>query len=129
MPILKLTKQNFTQSIQDSEIVAVTFWPRWNHQCQEYMRAFLCVSEQVSDIVFAEVNICAAAEEQLAHALCLGYVPALMVFREGVIVFSQAGELTEPALIEILKKCIALDMKAVYAELTKCGGCKEFCVD
>lgn len=119
MPIIKLTKQNFIRTIQDNEIVAVTFWPRWNHQCQEYRRVFLCASEQVSGIVFAEVNIETTAEEQLARALRLAFVPALIVFREGVIVFSQGGELTESALVEVLKKCIALDMKVVHAELAK----------
>ena len=46
-------------------------------------------------------------------------IPTLMIFRDGIGVFSQAGALPRPALDDLLRQVRALDMDDVRAEIVK----------
>jgi thioredoxin reductase (NADPH) len=57
------------------------------------------------------------AEQQLAAALDIRSIPTVMAFREGVMVYRQAGALPAPALEDLITRVKALDMAEVRAEL------------
>jgi thioredoxin-like negative regulator of GroEL len=44
-------------------------------------------------------------------------IPTLMMFRDGILLFNQAGALPEPALEDIITQARGLDMNAIRAEL------------
>ena len=73
------------------------------------------VSEKHDDIVFAKINT--EDEQELAASFQIRSIPTLMIFREQIVIFSQAGMLPESALEEIITKTRELDMDMVRADI------------
>jgi thioredoxin 1 len=76
---------------------------------------FEAAAEQHDDILFAKVDT--EAEQQLAGTAGIMSIPTLMVFREGVLLFSQAGALPPAALEDLISQVRALDMAEVHREV------------
>ena len=72
-------------------------------------------SETHPDITFGSVDT--EAEQGLAGALQISSIPTLMAFRDGILVFRQAGALPEPALAQLIEAVRGLDMDAVRREV------------
>jgi thioredoxin-like negative regulator of GroEL len=66
-------------------------------------------------VVFAKVNT--DAEQELAGGFGIRSIPTLMVFRENVILFQQAGALPANALEQVITQAKALDMAKVHQEI------------
>jgi thioredoxin-like negative regulator of GroEL len=58
-------------------------------------------------------------QQELAGAFNIRSIPTLMVFREKVILFQQAGALPGQALDQVLTQAKALDMAKVHAEIAQ----------
>ena len=69
------------------------------------------------DVVHGKLDT--EAHQQLASALEIQAIPTLMVFRDGIGLFRQAGALPAPALADIVEQARALDMDAVRAEIAQ----------
>lgn len=69
------------------------------------------------DIRFAKVDT--EAEQQLAGEANISSIPTLMAFREGVLLFNQAGALPAEALEQLIAAIRAVDMDHVRAEIAK----------
>lgn len=78
---------------------------------------FEAASEKDPDIVFGKVDT--EAEQSLAAAAGIQSIPTLMVFREKILLFSQAGALPPAALDDLITQVKGLDMEAVHAEIAK----------
>jgi thioredoxin 1 len=74
---------------------------------------FAAAAEANSDITFAKVDT--EAEQAVARTFAIQSIPTLMVFRDGILVYSQPGALPAAALDEIIRQARALDMTAVRA--------------
>jgi len=66
-------------------------------------------------VVFGKVNT--DDEQELAGSFGIRSIPTLMVFREKVILFSQAGALPAAGLESVIIQLKALDMAKVHQEL------------
>ena len=64
-------------------------------------------------MVFAKVNT--DEQQELAGSFGIRSIPTLMVFREKVILFQQAGALPGNALEQVIAQAKALDMAKVHA--------------
>jgi thioredoxin 1 len=117
MASVELTQDNFDTTITDNEIVVVDFWADWCGPCKMFAPTFEAASEQHPEIVFGKVDT--EAEQSLAGAAGIQSIPTLMVFREKVLLFSQAGALPPAALDDLLSQVKGLDMVAVHAEVEK----------
>ncbi|HYT85035.1 MAG TPA: thioredoxin domain-containing protein, partial [Burkholderiales bacterium] len=78
---------------------------------------FEAASEKHGDIVFAKVNT--EEQQELAAAFNIRSIPTLMLFREKVILFSQAGALPSSALEQVITQGKALDMATVRKEIAE----------
>ncbi|HWI34045.1 MAG TPA: thioredoxin [Lapillicoccus sp.] len=116
MATTELTAQNFEKTVLDNGTVFVDFWADWCGPCQRFGPIYEDVSEQHDDIVFAKVDT--EAEQALASAVNITSIPTLMAFRDGILVFRQAGALPKESLQSLISQVGALDMDAVRAELT-----------
>ena len=115
MATTELTAQNFEKTVLDNGTVLVDFWADWCGPCQRFGPIYEDVSGQHDDIVFAKVDT--EAEQALAAAVNITSIPTLMAFRDGILVFRQAGALPKESLQSLISQVGALDMDAVRAEL------------
>jgi thioredoxin len=117
MATVVLTKDNFEQVVNGNGMIVVDFWAPWCGPCRGFAPVFDAASEKHSDIVFGKVNT--DEEQELAASFNIRSIPTLMLFREKVILFAQAGALPGPALEEVLTKGKELDMAAVHKEIAE----------
>ena len=116
MATTALTAQNFEQTVLDNDTVFVDFWADWCGPCQRFAPVYEDVSQQHDGVVFAKVDT--EAEQALAAAVNITSIPTLMAFRDGILVFRQAGALPKEAFQSLVQQVGDLDMDAVRKELT-----------
>src|SRR5438105_15461900 len=109
--------KDFQQIVEKGGIVLVDWWAPWCGPCRAFAPAYEKVAEANPDVIFAKVNT--DEEQDLAGAFQIRSIPTLMIFRDKVMLFAQAGSLPQSALEEVLKKVRELDMDQVRAELAK----------
>jgi thioredoxin len=112
---VELTKDNFEKTVNDNPMVIVDFWAPWCGPCRGFAPVYEKASETHDDVVFAKVNT--DEQQELASAFNIRSIPTLMVFREKVILFQQAGALPGQALDQVITQAKALDMAKVHAEV------------
>ena len=117
MATTQLTGQAFEKTVADNDIVLVDFWADWCGPCKRFAPVFEAASEAHPDIVFAKVDT--EAEQGLSAAANIRSIPTLMAFRQGILVFNQAGALPAPALEQLIDGVRSLDMDKVRAQLAE----------
>ena len=113
--VIELTRENFAESINDHPFAVVDFWAPWCAPCRAFAPVFAAAASKYPDIRFAKVNT--EDQQELAGYFNIRSIPTLVVFRDNVIVFAEAGALPASALDQVLAQALALDMDAVRREL------------
>jgi len=117
MATIDLTIDQFEETVLGDGIVLVDFWAEWCGPCKSFAPVFEKASEQHPDISFTKVDT--EAEQQIAGALQIRSIPTLMIFRDGVQLFSQPGALPAHALEDLIGQVKALDMDEVHAAIAE----------
>ena len=115
MATIHLTSENFKDVINNHDIVIVDFWAEWCGPCKSFGPTFEAASEKFPDIAFAKVNT--EEEREMAAGFNIRSIPTLMVFREQVILYAEAGALPASALDQLVEQVKGLDMAAIKAEI------------
>jgi thioredoxin 1 len=123
MALKNLTTENFNEEVENHSITILDFWAPWCGPCKSFGPIFEKVSEEYPDILFGKVNT--EDQQELGGYFQVRSIPTVMILREGVMVFSQAGMLPEDALKDILTQVVALDMDKVREEIAKEQADKE----
>lgn len=117
MTTTELTAQDFEKTVTDNDIVLVDFWADWCGPCKMFAPVFEESSEKNDDVVHAKVDT--DANQDLAAAFGVSSIPTLMAFREGVLVFRQAGALNAQQLDQVVEGVQGLDMDDVRKQIAE----------
>jgi len=117
MATVELTAADFEKKVNGSAVTIVDFWAPWCGPCQSFAPTYEEVSELYPDVLFAKVNT--EVEQQLGAQFNIRSIPTLMVIRDNIVVFSQAGALAKPALKDLISQIKDIDMDEVRAAVAK----------
>lgn len=117
MSTTDLTTESFEKTVTDNSIVFVDFWASWCGPCKMFAPVYEKVSKKHEDVVFGKVDT--EAEQGIAAAAQISSIPTLMAFRDGIMVFRQAGALGEKDFAGLVDAVKGLDMDEVRAEVAK----------
>jgi len=117
MAIVELTAENFNEVVEKNPITIIDFWAPWCGPCRQFAPIYEKVAQEYPDIAFGKVNT--EEQQELAGYFRIQSIPTIMIIREGVVVFNQAGMLPEEALKDVIEQVKALDMEQVKKEIAE----------
>lgn len=117
MATIALTKDNFRETIADNETVIVDFWADWCGPCKTFAPTFEDASERYSDVVFGKVDT--EQQQELAEAFGIRSIPTLMVFRDQILLYNEAGALPPPVFEDLIGQVKELDMEEVRRQVAE----------
>ena len=117
MATIDVTKETFEATVGKSDMVILDFWAPWCGPCRSFGPVFDAASDKHPDIVFGKIN--ADEQQELAGAFNVRSIPYVMLMREKVVVFAEAGALPAEGLESLIEQARALDMDAIRKEIAE----------
>jgi thioredoxin 1 len=117
MATTEITTQNFASTVKDSGLLLIDWWAPWCGPCRAFAPVYQRVAAKHPDVTFGKVNT--ENEPALASQFKIQAIPTLMVIRDGVLLFEQAGMLPEGALVDLIDQAQKLDMTEVKAKVAR----------
>ena len=117
MATVEMGAHNFEELAKKEGILLVDWWASWCGPCRAFAPVFEQSSNKYPDITFGKIDT--DANQELSGAFGIQSIPTLMAFRDGVLLYSQAGALPASALDQLIEKIKELDMNEIRAEIAK----------
>jgi thioredoxin 1 len=117
MGTVALTEENFETTVTKDGITLVDWWASWCGPCRMFAPIFEAASEAHDDITFGKIDT--EDQQSLAGSARITSIPTLMAFRDGVLVFSQAGALPAASLEQVITAVKDLDMNDVRRSIAE----------
>jgi len=101
-----ITPDNFDLLAQEHDILVAYFGAQWCGPCKSFSQVFAKVAADYPDVAFAKIDV--DEQPDLAQEFSVQQVPAIMIFRNGVMVFADTGFIDVGGLTDLLKQAQAL---------------------
>ena len=115
MATTSITAENFDAVVGANGTVVLDFWAAWCGPCRTFAPVFEKVSDSFPDVTFGKVDT--EDQQDLARAFNIMSIPTLMIIRDQIVIFHQAGAVPEAALTELITQALELDMDMVREEI------------
>ncbi len=112
-----ITQEIFDDLFEKNEIVFIDFWANWCAPCKQFAHVYERIAAQFPNLMFGKINI--EDEPTLAETFQIRSIPHLMIFKQGIVIYSESGSMPESALIELVQQAIEADVSNIRAELDK----------
>ncbi|MGH8838945.1 MAG: thioredoxin [Jiangellaceae bacterium] len=116
MATVTMTRTNHDETVVDG-IVLIDFWAGWCGPCVRFAPVFEKASEQHGDVTFAKVDT--EDQRELSAMYGVRSIPTLVIYRDGIPVFSQPGAIPPAVLEDLIGQVRALDMDEVRTSYEK----------
>lgn len=110
--LIELNEANFDANLAKSKMMVIDFWASWCGPCKNFAPTFENVAKKHPEITFAKVDI--DANSKLAEEFNVRSIPYVMIIREEVALYANAGALKESDLDELVIEAKGMDMKAIH---------------
>ena len=115
MATIEVNESNFQDTISKDGIVLIDCWASWCGPCRAFGPVFEEASEKHTDAVFGKLDT--EANQGIAAALQIQSIPTLMIFRDNILVYREAGALPAAALENLIQQVKCLDMDDVRRQV------------
>ena len=113
--VIELDTERFAAAVDAHPFAVLDFWAPWCAPCRAFAPVFAAAAARHPDVLFAKVNT--EDEQQLAAQFNIRSIPTLMIFRDNIIVYAEAGALPAAALEQVIAAARSLDMDAVRRDV------------
>lgn len=112
-----VTRDEFESLIEQNEVVFIDFWATWCAPCKQFAIIYERIAALNQNVTFATINI--ENEPELAETFNICSIPHLMVFKQGIAIYSEAGSMPESTLKELVEQALDADVSAIREQLDK----------
>ena len=113
--VQSVSGEQFEAVIRDNDIVIIDVWAQWCAPCRQFSHVYEQVAAQYGTIFFAKINI--EEEPELSESFHIRSIPHLMVFKQGIVIYSEAGSMPESTLKELVEQAMNADVTAIKSQL------------
>jgi thioredoxin 1 len=110
-----ITANELDDLLTKPAIVFVDFWATWCAPCRQFAPVYERVAKQYEAITFAAIDI--EKEHVLAEEFQIRSIPHLMVFKDGIAIYSESGSVPESVLHELAKQALEVDVSGIRQQL------------
>lgn len=114
---IEANEESLKNAIEGGGLVLVDFWAPWCGPCRMFGPIFERVAGKHPGASFLKVNT--DVEQGVSMGLGIQSIPTLMVFRDGVLLYREAGALPEAALEDLIQQAEGLDMEEVHRQIAQ----------
>lgn len=115
MSTTEITSDNFKTIVGESDMVVLDCWAEWCGPCRAFAPIYEAASERHPGVVWGKLDT--EAQPEIAAAFEIQSIPTVMVFRQGILLFRQAGMLPARALDQLIGEVKGLDMDDVRKQI------------
>ena len=117
MSTIDVTDDTFQDTVTQDGIVFVDAWADWCGPCKQFAPTYEKASEKHTDVTFAKLDT--EANQQVARGLDIRAIPTLMAFRDGILIYQNAGALPPAALDDLIQQVKDLVMDDVRRQIAE----------
>lgn len=117
MSTIDVTEDTFQETVTQDGIVFVDAWADWCGPCKQFAPTYEKAFEKHTDVTFAKLDT--EANQQLASALEIQAIPTLMAFRDGILIYQNAGAMPPAAFDDLIQQVKDLDMDDVRRQIAE----------